>query len=119
MIIIIFNYGDDVDYQSIISEKFPDCDVEIITPDVFSTTDLVEYITDDIVVFKPISVIVYRQLIRFVMNNGLKGKIYYLNDFSDDELKIIHAGLLKFTWKRDIKINLFKNANPDKEVLGL
>ena len=119
MIIIIFNYGDDVDYQSIISEKFPDCDVEMITPDVFSTTDLVEYITDDIVVFKPISVMVYSQLIRFVMNNGLKGKTYYLNDFSDDELKIIHAGLLKFTWKRDIKINLFKNANPDKEVLGL
>ena len=116
---VIFNYGGEVNYQTIISEKFPDCDVEIITPDVFSTNDLIEYITDDIVVFKPLSVMVYRHLIRFMMNANLKGKIYYLDDFSDDELKIIHAGLLKFTWKRDIKINLFKHANPDKEVLGL
>ena len=38
---------------------------------------------------------------------------------SEDDLKTIHAGLLKFTWKSDVKINLFKNADPDKDVLGL
>lgn len=108
-----------MDYEAIISEKFPDYDVEVITPDVFETEKLVEYITDDIVVYKPYSVMVYRHLIRFLMNGHHRGKIYYLDSFSDDDLKIIHAGLLKFTWKKDVKINLFKNSNPDRDVLGL
>ena len=108
-----------MDYNKIISDKFPNCDVEIITPDVFDLDRLVEYITDDIVVLKPHSVMVYKHLIRFLMNVGVRGKIYYLNDFSDDDLKLIHAGLLKFTWKNDVKIKLFKNSNPDKDILGL
>ena len=62
---------------------------------------------------------VYRHMIRFLMNVGKRGKIYYLEGFSDEDLKIIHAGLLKFTWKCDTKINLFKNADPDRDVLGL
>lgn len=111
--------GGIVDYQTIISEKFPNCNVEVITPDVFEIEQLIEYITDDIVVYKPFSIMVYRHMIRFLMNVGEKGKIYYLDGFSDDDLKIIHAGLLKFTWKRDVKINLFKNSNPDRDVLGL
>jgi hypothetical protein len=53
------------------------------------------------------------------MHVGVRGKIYYLENFSDDDLKLIHAGLLKFTWKRDVKINLFKNSNPDRDVLGI
>lgn len=106
-----------MDYETLIREKFPTCDVEILTPNVFKLEKLIEYITDDIIILKPHSVIVHRHLIRFLMDGG--GKIYYLEDFSDDELNSIHAGLLKFTWKRDVKINLFKNSNPDKEVLGL
>ena len=108
-----------MDYEAIIKEKFPNCNVEVITPDVFELETLIEYITDDIVVYKPHAVFVYRHLIRFVMNGGHREKIYYLDGFSDDDLKLVHAGLLKFTWKRDVKINLFKYANPDKDVLGL
>lgn len=111
--------GDVVDYEAIISEKFPNCNVEVITPDVFELEKLIEYITDDIVVYKPHSIMVYRHMIRFLMNVDHRGKIYYLDGFSDDDLKMVHAGLLKFTWKRDVKINLFKNANPDRDVLGL
>lgn len=47
-----------MDYEAIIKEKFPNCDVEVITPDVFEIEKLVEYITDDIVVYKPFSVMV-------------------------------------------------------------
>ena len=108
-----------MDYESIISEKFPNCDVEIITPDVFKLDMLIEYITDDIVVYNPFSIMVYRHLIRFMMNVGNRGKIYYLDGFSDDDLEIVHGGLLKFTWRRDVKISLFKNADPDRDVLGL
>lgn len=108
-----------MDYESVIREKFPTCDVEVITPDVFEMEDLIEYITDDILVYKPHSVIVYRHLIRFLMNVGLRGKIYYLDGFEDDKIKLVHAGLLKFTWKQDVKINLFKHSNPDRDVLGL
>ena len=108
-----------MDYETIISEKFPNCDVEVIEPDVFEIQQLVEYITDDIVVYSPHSVIVSRNFIRFLVNVGQRGKIYYLEGFLDDDLKIVHAGLLKFTWKSDTKINLFKNANPDKDILGL
>ncbi|MBQ2653751.1 MAG: hypothetical protein IJF83_09345 [Methanobrevibacter sp.] len=108
-----------MDYEAVISEKFPNCDVEVITPDVFELGMLVEYITDDIVVYNPFSVMVYRHMIRFMMNVGLRGKIYYLDGFSSDDLEEIYAGLLEFTWKRDVKINLFKNANPDEELLGL
>lgn len=108
-----------MDYERIICEKFPNCNVEIITPDVFEIDQLVEYITDDIVVYKPFSIMVYRHMIRFLMNVGKTGKIYYLDGFSEDDLKTIHAGLLKYTWKSDVKINLFKNADPDKDVLGL
>lgn len=108
-----------MDYETLIHEKFPTCDVEIITPDVFELEQLIEYITDDIVIYKPHSVMVYSHLIRFLMNVGEKGKIYYLLDFSQEDLKLIHAGLLKFTWKSDVKINLFKNSNPDKDILGV
>ena len=111
--------GDNVDYEAVIREKFPKCDVEVITPEVFEIDRLIEYITDDIVVFKPHSVMVYRHMIRFLMTEDVRGKIYYLDGFGDDDLKLIHAGLLKFTWKRDVKINLFKNADPDRDVLGL
>jgi len=107
-----------VDYETVIKEKFPTCNVEVIGPDVFELDKLVEYITDDILVYKPHSVIVYRHMIRFLMTEGT-GKIYYLENFSDEEIKLIHGGLLKFTWKRDVKINLFKNSNPDRDVLGL
>ncbi len=116
---MISNSGDVVDYETIISEKFPNCDVEVLTPDVFELEQLVEYISDDIVVYNPHTIMVYRHMIRFLMNVGVRGKIYYLENFSDDDLKIVHEGLLKFTWKRDVKINLFKNSNPDRDVLGL
>lgn len=108
-----------MDYETIVSEKFPNCDVEVITPEIFDLENLVEYITDDIIVYNPFSVMVHRNFIRFMMNVGLRGKIYYLDGFSDEELEIIHGGLLKFTWKKDVKINLFKNANPDRDILGL
>lgn len=108
-----------MDYEAIISEKFPNYDVEVITPDVFELEDLIEYITDDIVIYKPHALFVYRHMIRFMMNVGHRGKIYYLNGFSDEDLKLVHSGLLKFTWKNDVKINLFKNSNPDRDVLGL
>ena len=108
-----------MDYESIISEKFPNCNVEVIQPDFLELDMLIEYITDDIVVYKPHSVMVYRNLIRFLVNVGEKGKFYYLEGFSDEDLDQIYASLLKFTWGTDTKINLFKNTDPDKEVLGL
>jgi hypothetical protein len=108
-----------VDYEAVIREKFPKCDVEVITPDVFELEKLVEYITDDIIIYNPHNVMCYRHLIRFLMNVGEKGKIYYLDGFSDEEMQTVHEGLLKFTWKSGTKINLFKNANPDRDVLGL
>lgn len=108
-----------MDYETIISEKFPNCNVEVIKPDFFELEMLVEYITDDVVVYNPHLIIVYRHLIRFFVNVGEIGKIYYLDGFSDEELKIVHAGLLKSTWKMDTKINLYKNSNPDKDILGL
>ena len=108
-----------MDYEKIISEKFPKCNVEVIKPDFFELEMLAEYIADDIVVYNPHSVMVYRHLIRFLVNVGEKGKIYYLYGFYDYDLKVIHAGLLKSTWKMDTKINLFKNADPDKDILGL
>lgn len=108
-----------MDYEALIREKFPTCDVEVLTPDIFELEQLVEYITDDIIVYKPHSVMVYRHLIRFLMNVGERGKIYYLEDFCDDDLGVIHAGLLKFTWNKNVKINLYKNSDPDMEILGL
>ncbi len=108
-----------MDYRAIIQEKFPNCDVEVITPDIFEIEQLIEYITDDIVVYKPFSVMVHRHLIRFLMNVDQRGKIYYLDGFGDDDLELIHGGLLKFTWRSDVKINLFKNADPDRDMLGL
>lgn len=108
-----------MDYERIISEKFPTCNVEVIKPDVFEIEQLIEYITDDIVVYKPFSVMVYRHMIRFLMDVGKRGKIYYLDGFSDEDIQMVHAGLLKFTWKSDTKINLFKNSDPDRNVLGL
>ena len=111
--------GDSVDYETIIREKFPNCDVEVIQPDFLELEMLIEYITNDIIVYNPHSVMVYRQMIRFLMNVGERGKIYYLECFSDEDLKLMHEGLLKFTWGKDVKINLFKNSNPDKDILGL
>lgn len=108
-----------MDYETIIKEKFPNYDVEVFKPGFFEIDMLIEYITDDIIVYRPYSIFCYRHLIRFMMNVGKRGKIYYLQDFSDEDLKLVHAGLLKFTWKSDVKINLFKNSNPDKDVLGL
>ena len=108
-----------MDYEGLIRKKFPTCDVEVMNPDVFELEQLIEYITDDIIVYNPHSVMVYRHMIRFLVNVGERGKIYYLENFSDDELKIVHAGLLKFTWKMDVKINLFENSDPDKDILGL
>lgn len=108
-----------MDYETIISEKFPNCNVEVIKPGFFELEMLVEYIADDIVVYNPHSVIVYRHLIRFLVNVGEKGKIYYLDGFSDEDLGVIYTGLLKSTWRSDTKINLFKNADPDRDVLGL
>lgn len=113
------NNGDNVDYETIISQKFPNCDVEVLQPDFFELEMLIEYITDDIVVCQPHSIMVYRHMIRFLMNVGVRGKIYYLENFSDEDLKSVHAGLLKFTWTRDVKINLFENADPDKDILKL
>ena len=108
-----------MDYEGIIRERFPNCDVEVISPDVFGREQLIEYITDDIVVFHPHSILVYRHLIRFLVNVGERGKVYYLEGFSDDDVQAVHEGLLKFTWMKDVKINLFKNADPDRDVLGL
>lgn len=108
-----------MDYEAIIGEKFPNCNVEVIEPDFLEVEKLIEYITDDLIVYQPHSILVYRHMFRFLMNVGERGKIYYLDGFSDDELSEIHAGLLKFTWGKDIKINLFKNADPDKDILGL
>ncbi|MCQ2970407.1 MAG: hypothetical protein MJ226_02375 [archaeon] len=108
-----------MDYENIIKENFPNYNVEVITPNIFELEKLIEYITDDILIYKPYSIFVYRHLIRFMMNIGLKGKIYYLDGFSDEELKSIHGGLLKFTWAHDVKIKLFENADPDREILGL
>lgn len=108
-----------MDYETVISEKFPNCNVEVILPDFLEIEKLIEYITDDIIIYNPHSIIVYRHLLRFLVNVGEKGKIYYLNGFSQEDLNLMYEGLLKFTWNKDVKINLLKNANPDKEVLGL
>ena len=43
-----FLIGDAVDYEAIIKEKFPNCNVEVIQPDFLEMDMLIEYITDDI-----------------------------------------------------------------------
>lgn len=106
-----------VDYDKIIKEKFPDCDVEVLTVDFFELNRLCEYITDDIIVYGPQAIFVYRHLIRF--QGCDKCKIYYLECFSDDDLKVVYGELLNFAWNHDVKINLHKNANPDKDILDL
>ena len=108
-----------MDYETVIREKFPKCDVEVIGQGFFELEQLLEYITDDIVIKKPHSILVCRHMIRFLVNVGNMGKIYYLDGFCDDDLEFIHAGLLKFTWKSDVKINLFRNSDPDRDILGL
>jgi len=42
-----------MDYETVIREKFPNCDVEVIAPDFFELNKLIEYITDDIIIIKP------------------------------------------------------------------
>ena len=42
----IINIGDNVDYETLISEKFPNCNVEVIEPDFFNLNMLIEYITE-------------------------------------------------------------------------
>ena len=108
-----------MDYETVIREKFPKCDVEIITPDIFEIKQLIEYITDDIIIYNPHTLMVYHHMIRFLMNVGVRGKIYYLDGFSEEDINAIHESLLKFTWGKDVSINLFKNTDPDTEVLGL
>ena len=44
-----FLIGDAVDYEAIIKEKFPNCNVEVIQPDFLEMDMLIEYITDDII----------------------------------------------------------------------
>ncbi len=39
-----------MDYETIICEKFPECDVEVISSGIFELEKLIEYITDDITV---------------------------------------------------------------------
>ena len=80
-----------------------ECDVEVISSGIFELEKLLEYITDDITVRKPDSVIVYRHLIKFLRISSARGKIYYLNGFDDDMLKEVHAGILKFTWENELK----------------
>ena len=60
-----------MDYERVIREKFPNCDVEVIGSDVFGTEELVEYITDDIVVHNPHSIMVYGHLIRWRKGQNL------------------------------------------------
>ena len=108
-----------MDYEKIIRDKFPKYAVEVIQPNVFELGQLIEYITDDIVVCKPHSIIIYRHLIRFLMKENSGGKIYYLENFKDDDLKGIYAGIRKFTWKHDVKINIFPDSNPNRDVLGI
>ena len=110
--------GGNVDYESIIGEKFPNCNVEVIQPDFLELEMLIEYITDDIIVHNPHSLMVYRHMIRFLMNVGETGKIYYLEGFSDEDIQSIHEGLLKFTWGNVGKSNLCNNSKPDNEVHG-
>ena len=83
----------EVDYEKIIKEKFPNCDVEVLTEDIFELDKLLEYITDDIVIYNPESISVHRHLMKFVVNDD-KCKIYYLKDFSDDNLKVIYLSLI-------------------------
>ena len=54
-----------MDYENIIREKFPKCDVEVITPGIFEIDQLIEYFTDDIIVYQPHSIMVYRNMLRF------------------------------------------------------
>ena len=108
-----------MDYEAVIREKFPKCNVEVIQPDFLELDMLIEYITDDIIVYKPHNIMVYHHMIRFLVNVGERGKIYYLEGFSQEDLKQIYAGLLNFTWGTNSKINLFENSNPDRDVLGL
>lgn len=117
MCVVLFIRMEEI--EKVLFDKFPTSDVEIIRSGDFEIEKLIEYITDDIVVVKPKILMVYRHLIRFVVKPHSRGKIYYLADFNDDDLKLIHAGLLKYTWKSDTKIQLFKNANPEKDVLGI
>lgn len=108
-----------MDYEAIIKEKFPSCSCEVINQGDFEIKKLIEYINDDILVRKPHLIHCFSNFIRFFVNSDDEDKIYYLVGLSSEELKLLHGGLLKFTWKSDTKINLIKDANPEKEILGL
>lgn len=108
-----------MDYETIIQEKFPKNNVEVIQPDIFELDELAEYIADDVTVYNPHLIIIYRHLIRFLVNVNCRGKMYYLEGFSDGDLSELYAMIQKLTFKNDVKINIFPDADPDVEVLGI
>ena len=108
-----------MDYETVISEKFPKCNVEVLERDVFEPQQLAEYITDDITVYDPHMIIIYRHLIRFFVNVGCRGKIYYLENFTDDDLSEIYEKIGKLTRKMDVKITVLPESDPDRELLDV
>lgn len=108
-----------MDYETIICEKFPNINVEVIQPDVFQIEELIEYITDDIVVYNPHLIIIYRHLIRFFVNVNQTGKMYYLEGFDDDDLQRIYEGFRKFIFRKNVKLKILSDADPDKTILGI
>ena len=76
-----------MDYESIIREKFPTCNVEVIKPDVFETEQLIEYITDD------------NANDRLVIMDDLISLLCFLTDFNKSTIKRLVI--------RDIKIYFY------------
>lgn len=105
----------DSECNQVLADKYPDCEIEILNASDWQLDKLIEYILDDIFVVKPYSVRCFQNMFRFMIRaDNVPDKIYYINDISDEDLKLIHAGLLKFAWKTNFNINVFKNVDPLK-----
>lgn len=46
-------------------------------------------------------------------------KIYYINDISNEDLKLMHACFLKFAWQTNFTINIFNDVDPIKDILKI
>lgn len=103
----------DVEVNRILSEKYPNCEIEVLNINDWDLNKLIEFITDDIIIKRPYVVRCLKNMFRFMIKaEQVPDKIYYVNDVSDEDLKLIHAEFLKFAWKTNFKINIFDDVDP-------
>lgn len=110
---------DDEIFQ-ILQEKYPKCDIEVLNINDWELEKLIEFITDDIIIKRPYVVRCFKNMFRFMIKaKQIPDKIYYINDISDEDLALMHAGFLKFAWQTNFTINVFKDVDPIRDILKI